>query len=85
MSVRTVDYYSKLGVRKVINAWGSSTVLGGSESPLEVTRAMDQANISFVEMNDLLQRSGDYIADRLGTEAAYVTAGAAGAGLDVSN
>jgi L-seryl-tRNA(Ser) seleniumtransferase len=73
------DYYSKLGVRRVINAWGSSTVLGGSESSPEVVLAMEQANTSFVEMDDLLRRSGDYIADVLGTEAAYVTAGAAGA------
>ena len=73
------DYYSKLGVRRVINAWGSSTVLGGSESSPEVVQAMEQANTSFVEMDELLRRSGDYIADVLGTEAAYVTAGAAGA------
>ena len=76
---RGTDYYSKLGVRRVINAWGSSTVLGGSESSPEVVLAMEQANTSFVEMDDLLRRSGDYIADVLGTEAAYVTAGAAGA------
>ncbi len=73
------DYYSKLGVRRVINAWGSSTVLGGSASSREVVLAMEQANTGFVEMDELLRRSGDYVADVLGVEAAYVTAGAAGA------
>ena len=75
----TNDYYSKLGVRKVINGWGTSTVLGGSASPPEVIQAMNQANNNFVSMDDLLRRSGDYIANLLGTESAYITAGAAGA------
>ena len=75
----TSNYYSKLGVRKVINGWGTSTVLGGSESPPEVILAMNQANDNFVSMDDLLRRSGDYIANTLGTESAYITAGAAGA------
>ena len=40
---------------------------------------MDEANSSQVEMIELLQKSGDFIADLLGVEAALVTSGAAAA------
>ena len=40
---------------------------------------MEEANRSQVEMLELLSRSGDFIADLLGVEAAYVTSGAAAA------
>lgn len=73
------DVYEKLGVRRVINAQANGTVLGGSTPPPEVRAAMEQANIGFVEMRELLVKSGEFIADVLGTEAAYVSAGCASA------
>jgi L-seryl-tRNA(Ser) seleniumtransferase len=73
------DVYKKLGVRPVINAWGVATELGGSTLTPSVQAAMNAANSSPVEMTELLSRSGDFIADRLGVEAAYVTSGAAAA------
>lgn len=73
------DVYAKLGVRHVINAQGNQTVLGGS-SPSDVVRdSMEDANGSYVEMRELLEKSGEFIADLVGTEAAYVTAGGAAA------
>ena len=73
------DVYSKLGVRHVINAMGNQTVLGGS-SPSDVVReSMENANLNYVEMRELLEKSGEFIAGLLGTEAAYVTAGGAAA------
>ena len=71
--------YEKLGVRRVINAWGVGTELGGWTPPQSVNHAMDEANSSQVEMIELLQKSGDFIADLLGVEAALVTSGAAAA------
>ena len=73
------SYYEKLGVHPVINADGHMTVLGGSIISAEVRRAMDEAGDTYVEMRQLLARSGEYIADRLGVEAAHVTSGAAAA------
>ena len=73
------SYYDLLGVRRVINGWGHSTVLGGSTPAPEVRQAMEEASSSYVEMGELLQRAGDYIADVLGVEAAYITSGAAAA------
>ena len=73
------DVYKKLGVRPVINAWGVATELGGWTPTPSVQAAMNAANSSQVEMTELLSKSGDFIADRLGVEAAYVTSGAAAA------
>ena len=71
--------YEKLGVRPVINAQGNGTVLGGSRPPQVVLDAMDEANLDFVEMRELLEKSGEYIAGVLGAESAFVTSGGAAA------
>ena len=73
------DFYRKLGVRRVINAMSNGTVLGGSTPPPTVLKAMDEANDVWVEMKELLEKSGEYIADVLGAESAYVTSGCAAA------
>ncbi len=77
------DPYDRLGVRKLINAHGTLTRLGGSHMAPEVTAAMAEAAKSFVDLDELLAKSGEYIARLLGVEAAYVTCGAA-AGLTLA-
>ena len=69
------NVYTKLGARPVINAASNTTTWGGSLPSAEVRRAMEEANVGFVEMRELLERSGDFIAETLGVEAAYVTSG----------
>lgn len=71
--------YDELGVRRVINAWGTMTSLGGSLMPPEVVAAMDEAATAFVDMEELLKQAGNFIAQRTGAEAACVTSGAAAA------
>lgn len=71
--------YEELGVRKVINAVGTATHLGGSIPDLKVMEAMKEASQSFVVMMELLEKSGEVIAEVIGAEAALVTSGAAGA------
>ena len=71
--------YEALGARPVINAAGAFTLLGGSGLSPTVRAAMDVANYRYADMQSLLQSSGRVIADMLGAEAAYVTAGAAAA------
>lgn len=68
--------YEELGVRKVINAMGSVTLLGGSTLSPSVLAAMADANAHYVEMEELLEHSGRAIASLLGAEAALVTSGA---------
>src|SRR4030081_2304523 len=69
----------QLGITPVINARGNNTVLGGSTPSPRVRRAMQEVERYYVDMQQLLERSGAVIAGLLGAEAAYVTPGAAAA------
>jgi L-seryl-tRNA(Ser) seleniumtransferase len=77
--VKGVDYYQKLGVTPFINAAGTYTVLSASIMPEEVQAAMSLAAEQPVNLNELIDASGEYLASRLRCEAALVTAGAAAA------
>ena len=70
----------RLGVRKVINACGTLTVLGSNRVDSEILGAMKEVADSFVDMNELLVKSGDYIARLLNVPGALITSGA-GSGL----
>ncbi|PYX83334.1 MAG: selenocysteine synthase [Acidobacteria bacterium] len=74
-----VDYYQKLGVTPFINAAGTYTVLSASTMPPEVQAAVALAAQHPVHLNELLVASGEYLAKRLRSEAALITAGAAAA------
>ncbi|MGH9539557.1 MAG: aminotransferase class V-fold PLP-dependent enzyme [Terriglobales bacterium] len=78
-AAKGVDYYEKLGVRPFINAAGTYTVLSASTMPDEVQGAVALASRSPVNLNELLEASGEYLAKRLRCEAALVTSGAAAA------
>jgi len=75
-----MDVYEQLGVKKLINAFGPVTKIGGSLMPPEVVEAMAEAGKAFVDMDELLEKAGERIAEITGAEAAFVTSGAA-AGL----
>ena len=77
-----MDIYARLGVKRLINASGTITTLGGSLMPLEVLEAMSEAAASFVDMRELHAAAGRRIAELIGVEAAHVTAGAA-AGITI--
>jgi L-seryl-tRNA(Ser) seleniumtransferase len=78
-SVKAVDYYEKLGITSLINAAGTYTVLSASTMPEEVQAAIALASKHPVNLNELLDKSGEYLAKRLRCEAALVTSGAAAA------
>jgi L-seryl-tRNA(Ser) seleniumtransferase len=75
----TPSVYETLGVRHVINATGTVTMLGGSLMPPEVVAAWADAARHFVNLLELQDRVGERIAKLVGVEAAMVTTGAAGA------
>ena len=75
----TADVYADLGIERVINGRGNQTVLGGSRLSPRVLAAMEAANDSFVDLDALLWRVGDLVAELLGCEAAYPTSGCAAA------
>ena len=69
--------YQDLGVRPFINASGTITTLGGSLMPSEVLEAMREAAGAFVDLPKLNERAGEYLAGKIGVEAAFVSCGAA--------
>jgi len=48
-----MDIYDRLGVRKIINAMGTISAIGGSIMPAEVYDAMREANESYVFIDEL--------------------------------
>ena len=75
-----MDLYDELGVKRYINALATVTILGGSIMPEEVVDAMRDASKSFVFINELQRKAGDYIAKITKNEAAYI-ANSATAGI----
>ena len=71
--------YSELGISPIINAIGSVTLLGGSTPPQSVLDAMDDANSTYVPLEELEKKAGSYIADMVGAKAVYITSGAGSA------
>src|SRR4029078_5229665 len=77
--VKGVDYYQKLGVKTFINAAGTYTTLTASTMPDEVQAAVALAALHPVNLIELHEAAGQYLAKRLRCEGALVTAGAASA------
>ena len=71
------EIYRQLGVRPLINAAGTYTVLTGSLMPERARQAMEEASHSFVRLEDLQKAAGERIAKLLDVEAAMITSGAA--------
>jgi L-seryl-tRNA(Ser) seleniumtransferase len=71
--------YEALGLKRIINAAGTFTALGGSVMPPEVVAAWVEASKHFVDLPELQDKVGAKIAQLIGVEAALVTTGAAGA------
>jgi L-seryl-tRNA(Ser) seleniumtransferase len=71
--------YNQLGIRPLINAAGTYTMLSACTMPREVVQAMDDAARYQVSIQELHEAVGKKIAALTGAEAALVTAGAANA------
>lgn len=71
------EIYRQIGVRPLINAAGTYTVLTGSLMPERSRRAMEEASHCFVHLEDLQKAVGERVAKMLGVESAMVTSGAA--------
>ena len=73
------DIYAALGVRRIINAYGTNTRLSGGIMAPEVMAAMAEASRACVEMHHLQAAASRAIAAATGAEAGIVTGGAAAA------
>ena len=73
------DYYDKLGVTKIINAAGTYTELTSAVMPPPVREAVAQAALHPVHLEELQQKAGAYIAQKLKAEGCCVSCGASSA------
>ncbi|MGA8779536.1 MAG: PLP-dependent transferase, partial [Terracidiphilus sp.] len=69
------NLYSQIGVRTLINARGTFTIITGSCSLPQVKQAMLEASNYFVHLDELMPAVGGEIAKLMGAEAALVTNG----------
>lgn len=63
---------AKYGLKRVINASGRMSILGVSAPSDSVMDAMKQGGQSYVEIADLVDKAGDYVAKHTGSEAAVI-------------
>lgn len=63
---------AKYGLKRVINASGRMSILGVSAPSDTVMEAMKTGGKNYVEIADLVDKAGEYIADLLEAEAAIV-------------
>ncbi len=78
-ATRRRDYLKELGVRPILNAAGTYTMLTASLMPPEAVAAIEYASKKFVRLDELHDAVGKRIAGMIGCEAAMVSAGAASA------
>lgn len=73
------DIYQSIGVRPLINARGTYTILSGSTMLPEVRAAMDAAAQHYVHLDELTEAIGARLAALTGAEWGVVTSGCAAA------
>ncbi len=71
--------WDDLEVRRVLNACGNRTLLGGNEPAPEVREAMAELDDYYVDMSELIDSASEKVAELLGAEAALITSGASAA------
>lgn len=73
------DLYAALGVRPIINARGTLTIIGGSMELAEVRAAKSAANQQYVNLEELMEAAGRKLAELTGAEWGMVSSGCAAA------
>lgn len=69
------NMYRSIGVRPVINARGTFTIITGSQTLPEVKKAIDEASRAYVQMDELMDGVGHRLAEITGAEWGIVSAG----------
>ncbi len=73
------NLYEAIGVRPLVNAKGTYTIISGSLSLPEVKQAMEEAGRHYVNMDELMAAVGARLAKITGADWGIVTAGCAAA------
>ncbi len=72
-----MDWYQKLGLKRIINAAGNMTYLGASRISRGVAEAMIEGASQFVDMAELKERASQLLSQWTGSEAGLVVPSAA--------
>ena len=70
-----MSFYKKLGVNRVINCYGTYTLIGGHTFSDYARAAMDEADRSFAWLWELEEKAGKRICELTGAPAGFVTPG----------
>lgn len=73
-----MNLYEKYQVSQVINASGKMTILGGSRVQDDIIEQCALGAGNFFEVKELLDKTGEYIANLLDIESAYIVNSASG-------
>ena len=73
------NLYEAIGVRPLVNAKGTYTIISGSLSLPEVKQAMEEAGRHYVNMDELMAAVGARLAKITGADWGIVTGGCAAA------
>jgi seryl-tRNA(Sec) selenium transferase len=73
------EVYTRIGVRPFINCTATYTINGGSQMLPEVISTIEQASYHHVNIDELMEKVGDRLAELLQVGWGIVTAGAAAA------
>src|SRR6202789_3891796 len=71
----TDNLYTRIGVRPILNARGTYTIISGSQSLPEGKQAMFEASNYYVHLDELMPAVGSEIAKHMGAPMAIVTTG----------
>ncbi|SFS10442.1 uncharacterized pyridoxal phosphate-dependent enzyme [Granulicella pectinivorans] len=71
----TDNLYTQIGLRPIVNARGTYTIISGSQSLPEVKQAMFEASQYYVHIDELMAAVGAEIASHMGAPSAIVTTG----------
>ena len=78
LSLSGEEMYRSLGVRRIINASGTTTMWGGAKLRPEAAEAMRKTATVMVDLSELNKAAGKVLAEICGAEAGLVVSGSAG-------
>jgi uncharacterized pyridoxal phosphate-dependent enzyme len=71
----STELYHSIGVKPIINARGTFTIITGSQTLPEVKKAMDEASRNYVQMDELMAGVSKKLAELTGAEWGIITGG----------
>jgi len=78
-STSQVPTFDSLGVRTIVNCMGTYTIITGSRLIPQAAEAMVEASNHYVQLDELMDKVGERLAELTGAEWGYITSGCASA------